>query len=252
MKENPEKKKLLVEVCLSPQLYPVYHREQSIVVVIDIFRATSAICTAFQYGVEKMIPVAGLVEAAAYKAKGFLVGAERNGVALPGYDFGNSPYGYMTDSIKGATIVISTTNGTQAIEAARHAQTLVIGSFLNFSALCSWLVEQNKEIVLLCSGWKNRFNMEDMLFAGAVAGQLTNAKNGYKLGDAALAAKYLFQSAQKNPYRILHGSSHKERLSKLGLKADIKYCLSLDKTRIIPVLQNGVLVRMDTELISNP
>jgi 2-phosphosulfolactate phosphatase len=245
MKKDSQKKKLLVEVCLSPQLYPVYHREQSIVVVIDIFRATSAICTAFQYGVEKMIPVAGLEEAAAYKAKGFLVGAERNGVALPGYDFGNSPYGYMTGNIRGATIVISTTNGTQAIEAARHAQVLVIGSFLNFSALCAWLAHQEKEIVLLCSGWKNRFNMEDMLFAGDVAGELSSVSAHYKLGDAALAAKHLFQSAQKNPSRILHGSSHKQRLSKLGLKADIKYCLSMDKTQIIPVLKNGVLVRMD-------
>lgn len=240
-----QEKKLLVEVCLSPQLYPVYHREQAIVVVIDIFRATSAICTAFQYGVGKMIPVASLHEAASYKEKGFLVGAERNGLALPGYDFGNSPYGYMTENIKGETIVISTTNGTQAIEAASKSHIVVIGSFLNFTALCSWLKEQKKEVVLLCSGWKNRFNMEDMLFAGAVCNQLSGSDPHYKLGDAALAAKYLFQSAQKNPYRILHASSHKERLSKLGLKADIKYCLSLDKTDIIPVLRDGFLVRMD-------
>ncbi len=243
MSENPQDKKLLVEVCISPQLYPVYQRANSIVVVIDIFRATSAICTAFQYGVEKMIPVASLEKAAEYKSKGFLVGAERNGMALPGYDFGNSPYGYMTDSIRGKTIVISTTNGTQAIEAAHKAQEVVIGSFLNFSAICAWLKTQNKEVILLCSGWKNRFNMEDMLFAGAVADQLSDAPD-YKLGDAALAAKYLFQSAQKNPYRMLHGSSHKERLSKLGLKADIKYCLSLDKTGIIPVLKDGFLVKM--------
>jgi 2-phosphosulfolactate phosphatase len=236
--------RLLVEVCLSPQLYPSYHRENSIVVVVDIFRATSAICTAFQYGVDKMIPVAGLEAAAAYKAKGFLVGAERNGVAIEGFDFGNSPFSYMQDSIKGKTVVISTTNGTQAIEAARNAYRVVIGSFLNFTSLCSWLSVQNKEVMLLCSGWKNRFSMEDTLFAGAVADYLSNVKDTYKLGDAALAAKYMYQTAQKNPYRLLHDSSHKERLSALGLKEDIKYCLSLDKTDIIPVLENGALTRM--------
>jgi 2-phosphosulfolactate phosphatase len=236
--------KRLVEVCLSPQLYPSYHREDSIVVVIDIFRATSAICTAFQYGVEKMIPVASLEEAAAYKAKGFLVGAERNGSALDGYDFGNSPYSYMTEAIRGKTIVISTTNGTQAVEAARHASRVVIGSFLNFTALCDWLHSEQKEVMLLCSGWKNRFSMEDMLFAGAVADRLTLLSKEIKLGDAALAAKYMYQSAKANPWRLLHGSSHKERLAKLGLKEDIKYCLSLDKTNVIPVLEGDALVKM--------
>jgi 2-phosphosulfolactate phosphatase len=244
MSEVASGKKLLVEVCLSPGLYSSYHRENSIVVVIDIFRATSAICTAFQYGVEQMIPVAGLDQAAAYKAKGFLVGAERNGVAIEGFDFGNSPFSYMTQTIKGKTVVISTTNGTQAIEAAREAYKVVIGSFLNFTALCSWLKTQNKEVMLLCSGWKNRFSMEDMLFAGAVSDELSKNMQLFKLGDAALAAKYMFQAAQKNPYRLLHGSSHKERLSKLGLKEDIKYCLSLDTTSIIPVLEGEALVKM--------
>jgi 2-phosphosulfolactate phosphatase len=236
--------RLLVEVCLSPQLYRAYHRKEAIVVVIDIFRATSAICTAFQYGVKCMIPVAGLEEAAAYKAKGFLVGAERNGSAIEGYDFGNSPFSYMSPAIKGQTVVISTTNGTQAIAAANDAYRVVIGSFLNLTALCNWLHAEQKEVMLLCSGWKNRFSMEDMLFAGAVADRLSALSKSYKLGDAALAAKYMFQAAKANPYRLLHGSSHKERLSRLGLKADIKYCLKLDQTQIIPVLEGKHLVRL--------
>jgi 2-phosphosulfolactate phosphatase len=236
--------KLLVEVCLSPQLYPAYHRENAIVVIIDIFRATSAICTAFEYGVEKMIPVATIEEAADYKAKGYLVGAERNGSALEGYDFGNSPYSYMKKELKGKTIVITTTNGTQAIAVAAKAYRVVVGAFVNYTALCNWLLLQNKEVMLLCSGWKNRFSMEDTLFAGAVADKLSTDNAHFKLGDAALAAKYLFQSAQENPYRLLHGSSHKERLSKLGLKEDIKYCLSMDKTNIIPVLEGNALVKM--------
>lgn len=236
-----------VDVCFSPYLYPVYEKSNQIVVVIDILRATSAICTAFQYGVERMIPVASVEEARAYKEKGFMVGAERNGLAIEGFDFGNSPYGYMTEKIKDQTIVITTTNGTQAIEVSKNADQVVIGSFLNISCLCQWLMEQDKNVLLLCSGWKNKFNLEDTLFAGAVADKLTENEK-FKTGDGALATKYLYQTAAKNPYKFLNRSSHKERLAALGLKDDVKYCLSLDLINIIPVLDNGYLVKMDIKL----
>lgn len=237
-------KKLIIDVCLSPHLYPVYHKDDSIVVVIDILRATSAMCTAFENGVEKMIPVASIEEAMEYKRQGFLVGAERNGVALEGFDFGNSPYSYMTDDIRGQTIVISTTNGTQAIEAARNAYKVVIGAFTNISALCEWLEKQNRNVLLLCSGWKNRFNLEDSLFAGAVADRLS-ATGLFRTGDAALAVSSLYHLAKKNPYRFLHNSSHAERLAALGLKADIKFCLQLDQTKVIPILDGKHLVKLD-------
>lgn len=236
-------KKLTVDVCLSPYLYPVYHKEDSIVVVIDILRATSAMCTAFEHGVDKMIPVATVEEAMEYKKQGYLVGAERNGIALEGFDFGNSPYSYMTDSIKGQTIVISTTNGTQAIEAARKAYKVVIGAFTNISALCEWLHFQNRNVLLLCSGWKNRFNLEDSLFAGAVSDKLT-ATGVFRTGDAALAVSSLYNMAKKNPYRFLHNSSHAERLAAMGLKEDIKYCLQVDLSRVIPVLDGKHLVKL--------
>ena len=238
------KKKLTVDVCLSPMLYPVYHRDDSIVVVIDILRATTAICTAFQHGAKKIIPVATLEEASEYKKQGFLVGAERNGIALEGFDFGNSPFSYTTEKIKGQTIVISTTNGTQAIDAARAAYKVVIGAFTNISALCNWLKLQNRNVLLLCSGWKNRFNLEDTLFAGAVANILLKENTIYESGDGALAAGFLYQSAQVNPTKYLRNSSHTERLAALGLKKDIKYCFALDQTSIIPVLEGKYLVRL--------
>ena len=238
------KKKLVVDVCLSPYLYPVYHRDDTIVVVIDIMRATSAMCTAFHHGVEKIIPVASVEEATEYKKQGFIVGAERNGIALEGFDFGNSPASYMSPQIKGQTIVISTTNGTQAIDVSRKAYKVVIGAFTNITALCNWLKLQNRSVLLLCSGWKNRFNLEDTLFAGAVSEILLKDKGTFHYGDGALAASYLYQSAKSNPYKYLRNSSHAERLAAMGLKADIKYCLSLNKTTIIPILEGKYLVKM--------
>ncbi len=236
-------KKLTVDVCLSPYLYPVHHRDDTIVVVIDILRATSAMCTAFHYGVDKMIPVATVEEATEYKNQGFMVGAERNGVALDGFDFGNSPFSYMTDKIKGQTIVISTTNGTQAIEAAKDAYQVVIGAFTNISALCDYLIAQNRSVLLLCSGWKNRFNWEDSMFAGAVTNRLLKA-GMHKTGDASLAMAFLYDQSQKNQIKFLRNSSHAERLASLGLKKDIKYCFQLDQTSIIPVLKGKYLVKL--------
>ena len=236
-------KKLTVDVCLSPFLYPVHHKEETIVVVIDILRATTAMCTAFHHGVDKMIPVATVEEAMVYKKKGFMVGAERNGIALEGFDFGNSPYSYMDEKIRGQTIVISTTNGTQAIEAAKAAHQIVIGAFTNISALTNYLISQNRSVLLLCSGWKNRFNWEDSIFAGAVTKRLL-AAGLHKTGDAALAMAFLYDESQKNQVRFLRGSSHASRLAALGLKKDIRYCFQLDQTTAIPVMEGKYLVKL--------
>src|SRR5436309_10095719 len=106
-------RQLTIDACFSPLLYPVYKDEESIVVIIDILRSTSAICTAFHYGAEKIIPVATVEEARAYQAKGYLAGAERDAIQVEGFNFGNSPFSYQGDHVKGKTIVITTTNGTQ-------------------------------------------------------------------------------------------------------------------------------------------
>lgn len=234
-----------IEVCFSPHSYEVYKSKDTIVVIVDILRATSAICTAFEYGVKSIIPVATIAEAKKFKQQGYLVGAERDGSPVEGFDFGNSPYNYMTDKIKGQHIVLTTTNGTQAIEVSKDAYRVVIGSFLNIHALCKWLTGQNKNVLLLCSGWKNRFNLEDGVFAGAIAEELSKDPAFHSLGDSALAAKYLYQSAKEDIHKFLRNSSHKERLARLNLKEDIKYCFKIGNSAIIPVLEGNALVKSD-------
>ena len=239
-----EQSKHKIDACFSPHLYPVYADTESIVVVIDVFRATSAICVAFHYGADKIIPVASVDEAMKYKQQGFLAGAERDAIKLDGFDFGNSPYDYMGDHVKGKTIALTTTNGTQAIDAARNAYKVVVGSFLNIDVLCEWLIKQNRGIILLCSGWKNKFNMEDALYAGAVTEKIFSLSQNYTLGDGCLALKYLYQQAQHEPIKFLVHASHKERLSRLGLKKDIKYCLTPNQAPVIPILEGKYLVKM--------
>ena len=157
-----------VEVSFSPALFSsYYHEHECNVVIVDIFRATSAICTAFHFGVKEIIPVATVEEAMAYKKEGYMVGAERDGNIVDGFDFGNSPFSYMDERIKGKSIVLTTTNGTKAITIAKEAEGILIGSFLNLNALADFLIEDGKSVLIQCAGWKNRFNLEDTLFAGA-------------------------------------------------------------------------------------
>src|SRR6202046_4305636 len=159
-----------VDVCLTPALIPLFEVENYIVVVIDIFRATSSICYGIENGAETIIPVAKVEECEAYRLKhpDYLLAAERDGKVVEGFDFGNSPFSYTKEKVAGHTVVLTTTNGTQALHLSRKAKKIVIGSFLNLTSLCSWLKIQHENILLVCAGWKNNFNLEDTLFAGAV------------------------------------------------------------------------------------
>ena len=152
-----------IEVCFTPGEYEYFKGEYEIVVVIDVLRATSAICAAFENGINSIIPVATIEEAKAYQEKGYLVGAERKGQIVEGFDFGNSPFSYMREDFKGQDVVLTTTNGTKSLDVAKDADIVVVGSFLNLQYLSEWLVKQEKNILCLCSGWQDKFNLEDKI-----------------------------------------------------------------------------------------
>lgn len=242
-----------IEVSFSPETYSVYKGEDQIVVVTDILRATSAICTALHNGAKEIIPVSTIEEAREYKAKGFLVGAERNGEKIEEFDFGNSPYSYMQDKIKEKSIVLTTTNGTKAINMAKESFKVIVGAFTNFSATIDYLSKQDKDILILCSGWKGRFNLEDTLYAGAIVNALANNNVldlQSEVEDSALSAMYLYNLAKDDPYKFLINSSHRRRLKNLNLKEDVRYCLSMDNTDVIPVYEEGCIVPMKVELLN--
>jgi 2-phosphosulfolactate phosphatase len=232
-----------IEVCYTPQAYPLFHNPNAVVVVIDVLRATSAITTAFYNGVLKMIPVATVEEAIEYKNNGYMVAAERNGEIVEGFDLGNSPFGYMNSKIKGKTIAITTTNGTQAIEAAKNANKIIIGSFLNLDAVVDFLNEEKKDVLFLCAGWKNKFNLEDTLFAGAVAEKLILKSDFDTTCDSTLAAIDLYKLAKHDLPKYLANSSHRNRLAKLDLERDINYCLTPNQCPVIPIMEGKFLVK---------
>lgn len=231
-------------VCLSPALIPLYNVEDYIVVIVDIFRATSSICYGIENGAGAIIPVSLVEECAAYREKGldYLLAAERDGKVVEGFDFGNSPFSYTKEKVAGKTIVLTTTNGTHALHLSRAAKKIVIGSFLNLTSLCDWLKRQNDNVLLVCAGWKNNFNLEDTLFAGAAVEQLKTGD--FKLDDAAIAANDLYQLGKHDLNEYLKKTSHSERLKKLGIEKDIAFCLQVDLITAIPVLDGDRLIKL--------
>lgn len=220
-------------------------------VVVDIFRATSAICTAMQHGVKNVIPVASIEDAQKYSGDEFIIAAERGGEVVNGFSYGNSPLSYKDNpNIINKTLVLTTTNGTQAIEAAKNDGELVIGAFSNLSALHDFLVEKNKDVMILCAGWKNRMNLEDTLFAGALAKRLLEHHFVYDIdSDAAISAITLYEKASENMLEFLKNSSHRNRLKKLDLENDVNYCLELDTCDVVPYLKDGSLIDYKKQMI---
>jgi len=230
-----------VEVCFSPALYSAYENREAVVVVVDIFRATTSICAALVNGARSIIPVASIEEAQAYKAQGYLVGAERNVMRCDFADFGNSPFDYTPDHVINQEIVLTTTNGTQAINCAQSAYALVIGAFVNLSSVVEYCQKEGRDVVILCSGWNNRFSTEDAFFAGALIEQL--AKKGFDVtSDSALSSFILWQRAKEDSMKYISQTEHYQRLKKHDLLDQINFCLSIDLVNGLPILKNGKLV----------
>jgi len=231
-----------IEVCFTPKLFAeITTKDNYIVVLADILRATTSICAAFQSGVKEIIPVASLDEAKELKENGYLVASEQDGKKPDWADFGNSAFNFSPEAIGGKTLVYCTTNGTRALETTKNAGKIAMGAFVNISALADWLVRENKNVVILCSGWKNKFCLEDSLFAGALAEKLLTHPGFVTCCDSAHASMDLWTIARPDLLCYLEKAAHRHRLKKLGLDDVIPYSFTLDITQVIPVFEGGVI-----------
>lgn len=231
-----------LEVCLSPALLHLYDTNGAIVVIIDIFRATSTITAALHNGAESVVPVATVAECIniGKNLPGSITAGERDGKVAEGLQYGNSPLEYPRDFIKGKTLVLTTTNGTRLLHMVKGASEILIGSFLNLSALCDYLIAKNTKVLLGCASWKDRFNLEDTLFAGAVVNRLQHA---FEINcDGARAAKHLYAQSQGKYIEFLTDSSHYRRLSAFGLQHDMEYCATADLHPVVPYLEGNKII----------
>lgn len=231
-----------VEVCLSPALYDTFRNDEAIVIVVDILRATSAICTAFMNGVKRIIPVATLDEAKDYKNKGYMVAAERDGIVRDFADFGNSPFNFTPENVRDREIVYSTTNGTNTIMMASHSHEVLIGSYLNHKALVNHITSEKRDIIILCAGWKNKFNLEDTLFAGSLADSVLSYNGFDTICDSTYAAIDLWTLAKKDIMGYIEKVAQRHRLKKNQLDDVLEYCHTFDLTSKIPYLNEYYLL----------
>lgn len=235
-----------VEVCFTPATYKEFENTDAVVVVVDILRATTSIVTAFMNGVKQLIPVGTLDEAKAYKSKGYMVAAERDGIVRDFADFGNSPDNFTPERVKDNEIVYSTTNGTNSIMMAKDSHRVVIGSYLNHKALVEYIIKENRDLLILCAAWKNKFNLEDSIFAGALAKAVLGHESYITQCDSTLGAIDLWNVAEEQGLqKYVLKTAQKGRLAANGLDGCIDYCHTFDTTRIIPVLQEKYLVSME-------
>ena len=240
-----QKTKPTLYTCLSPALLHLYDVSTSIVVIIDVLRATSTIATALHNGAKSIIPVDSVAECIKLgKQMEVITAGERDGKIAEGLAYGNSPFTYPKEFIKGKTLVLTTTNGTKLLHMAlaENAKAIVTGSFPNLSAVCNYLVQQKQNVVLACAAWKDKVNLEDTLFAGAV---ISRVKEHFSINcDASKIAETLYEEARDDLYEFMKSkdASHYHRLTNFGLEKDIRYCLTIDADNVLPMYDSGRLI----------
>ncbi len=233
-----------IEVCLVPELYQYRKTTGSnhIAVVADILRATTTIAIALAQGAQKVIPVTDMNKLAEFKKNGCVIVSERDGIQSDFADYGNSPLQLIDADINNAVIAISTTNGTRALSIANSAEKVILGAFVNISALCAKLRALNQDIVIVCSGWKYRFSLEDTLFAGAVCENLTSDEQFGFNDDSVIASMDLWKNAKNDLVNYASRSEHYQRLYTLGMGESVPYCFELDTCSVVPVLEGGAII----------
>lgn len=229
---------------LSPALLHLYDLSNAVVVIIDVFRATSTIASALHNGAQCVIPVDEVAKAIALsKNVNGIAAGERDGKIADGLQHGNSPLEYSPDFIEGRTLVLTTTNGTKLLQMAldNNADTIITGSFPNLSAVCDYLIAEKKNVVLGCAGWKDRYNLEDTLFAGAV---ISRIKEHFTIHcDSSLTAELQYNMVKDDLHAFAPNLTHYHRLvDRFGLIEDIRFCMTPDVANVLPLYKEGMLI----------
>ena len=229
------------DICPCPALYPYYHQEDSVVVVVDILRAGTSMVAAFDHGAKEIIPVATTDEAESFLGTGYVVAAERNAMRCPWADLGNDPSEFTAERIGGRSIVFTTTNGTQAIHAAREAGAaeIIVGAFSNLTAVARHCQASGRAVTVLASGWQNSFCIEDTLYGAALLDKLEELGASYRLTDSSRTALELYREHRAHLYDYLYNCDHNQRLIQRGYPESLRLCLEQDSSTHIPTLNDA-------------
>lgn len=216
-----------------------------LVVIIDVLRASSTMVTALGNGAREVLPASDYGTAGLLASKmgvgARVLGGERDGRRVDGYDLGNSPLEYTKEVVNKKSVILITTNGTPALMGSRTARTLVVGCFLNASRVTECIRSAKQDTFLVCCGWKGRASMEDTVCAGLIVDRLFGSKLPAHVPDSVRMAHILYDTYRDSLAETLKRSSHAERLRTLGYGDDVGYCLQIDHIDVLPVFDGGRL-----------
>jgi 2-phosphosulfolactate phosphatase len=236
--------KPFLNTSLSPALLHLYDATQATVVIIDVLRATSTIATALYNGARYIVPVDSVAKCIELGRQiNCITAGERDGKIAEGLSHGNSPFEYDREFIAGKILVLTTTNGTRLLHMAleKGAREIVTGSFANLDAVTEYLLQQKNNVILACAAWKDRINIEDALFAGAL---MERIRDHFRIEcDASHTAANLYNKAAGDLFGFMkeNNASHYNRLMAYGLEQDIRYCLEPNRANVLPVYEAGKL-----------
>ena len=230
-----------IDVIFTPEMAPYAELSGKTVLVVDILRASSTITMALAHGAQCVLPV--LTPEAAFarnRESSSLLCGERHGRKVPGFHLGNSPREYCPDIVCGKQLIFTTTNGTRALHACADAAELLVGSFLNARAVCGYLAQDKRDLVIVCSGKQGQIGIEDVVFAGLCVEIL---RPQVKLTDAAQVARVLYEHYRADILGMLKNCEHGQYLASIGLDADLEFCAQSDITGVIPISRDGRIER---------
>lgn len=236
---------MLIDVILLPALTGTRALSGQIAIVLDILRATSTMVTALGNHALEVIPVAEPKAAFDLQQRigveRCILGGERKGYKIPGFDLGNSPAEYTEAKISGKTVILSTSNGTKAALWAKEAREVLIGSFLNMGAICDYLQScpVPKDITIVCSGREGNFSLEDFTGAGMI---VSLAGSNCELTDTAKVALFTYEKARESGLTVFVGQAeHGRYLKEIGMESDIALCTELNQYPILPRMGEGAI-----------
>ncbi len=231
-----------VDVAVTPDGLEPAAVAASTVLVIDVLRASTCIVTALANGCAAIVPVATPEEARQRLAAlpGALLAGERRGEPIEGFDLGNSPLEFTAARVGGRVVVMTTSNGTRALLAARGAVAVGVAAFVNAEAAAAWALAGRRDVLLLCSGERGARSLEDHACAGHLVERLRAAEPGARPTPAAEAAATTARAYGKDVARLAHDSSWARHLASRERQADLAACLTLDASTVVPVYRPDV------------
>ncbi|MGD9142045.1 MAG: 2-phosphosulfolactate phosphatase [bacterium] len=218
-----------------------------LIAVIDVLRMSTTIVYAHANGCERILPVES-VEAASKLAASLdkavtLLGGEKEGKRIDGFDLGNSPLEYTREVVEGKNLILSTTNGTRAITKTREADEVVVGCFANMRPVLEHIARAgDKPIGLLCAGKQGRFALEDAVCAGMMIDLLAN-DGEVELDDAGVAARLLYLEHKASVPELVRNCEHGKYLAGIGFEKDLEVCAAVDSLNTLPVVSEGRIDR---------